>query len=50
MVDSFPPINNNSRAVEIQGTTNNNRENNGFPMTPTGKLFFLRNLDEAENK
>lgn len=41
MVDSFPAINNNSRGVENQGTTNNNRENNGFPMTPTGKLLLL---------
>jgi dual specificity tyrosine-phosphorylation-regulated kinase 2/3/4 len=49
MVDSFPAINNNSRGVENQGTTNNNRENNGFPMTPTDALKLYGNrLTEFE--
>lgn len=37
MVDSFPAINNNSRSIENHESPNNNREDNGFPLTPTGK-------------
>ncbi|KAJ8952520.1 hypothetical protein NQ318_003316 [Aromia moschata] len=47
MVDSFPAINNNSRSTHE--LTNNNKEDNGFPLTPSEALRHYGNrLSEYE--